>query len=303
MFELDQKLELKRKKAIRFFGRSKQKYTSYNANVKEYYKNTKWLLFRLFGSKDGFMHIGLNKNNFYVKNSGYELFQPTFIDKHIHSKKTRHVLELGCGQGTNLIYLAQKNPAITFWGIDLYPSYSSTKSYKNVHILSGDYHDLSCVSDNSIDIIYAIETLCYAKNIEKVLCELYRILSPNGIIIIFDAYRKKEKEFYSCAELKFLTSIEKGFGLTKFQDIEFFNHAIYNSNLLCIKEIDLKQYTIGYLNNLSARIEKYLRLGIFLKLFLCLLPNDVLGGMKAGYLIKDSIKYNITTYRLHILTK
>ena len=59
MSKLDQKLEIKRKIAINFFGRSKKKNTSYNVNVKKYYKNTKWLLFRLFGSKDGFMHIGL----------------------------------------------------------------------------------------------------------------------------------------------------------------------------------------------------------------------------------------------------
>ena len=154
-----------------------------------------------------------------------------------------------------------------------------------------------------MDIVYAIETLCYSQNIEKVLKEVHRVLSPNGIFIIFDAYRKKQNIIYSSAELRFVKTIEEGFGLIKFQDIDYFNQIIYSSKFSCIKEIDLKKYTRGYLNNLSTRITNYLRLGIFLKIFLRLLPNDVLGGMKAGFLIKDSIKYNITTYRLHILTK
>lgn len=303
MYTLDQELERKRKIAINFFGLTKRKNSFFNIKIAKYYKNTRWLLFRFFGSKDGFMHIGLNKNNFYKKNSGYELFQPAYVNKFIHMKKNCIVLELGCGQGTNLIYLANKNSTATFWGIDLYPCYSIAKKFKNVNISSGDYHDLSKFCDNSIDIIYAIESLCYAQNIEKVLQEIYRILSPNGTLIIFDAYRRKQNKLYSSVQLRYLKTIEEGFGLIEFKNIDCFDQLVYNLNFSYVEEIDLKKYTIGYLNSLSSRIDKYLRLGIFLKILLHLLPNDVLSGMKAGYLIKDSIKYNITTYRLHVLTK
>lgn len=303
MNELDQQLEKKRKTALIFFERSNRKNSPYYTEVKKYYKNTKWLLFRLFGSKDGFMHIGLSRNKFYKKNKGYELFQPSFVNKFIQSNGCKFVLELGCGQGTNLAYLASKNLDAKFWGIDLCPSNYLVKGKKNVHILTGDYHDLSKISSNSIDLIYAIETLCYAENIKKVLQEAYRVLSDNGILIVFDAYRQKETERYTFEELVYLKTIEDGFRLKQFQDINFFNQITQQSGFMCLKEIDLKQYALGYLNDITTRINKYLRLGIFLKIFLQLFPDDVLGGMKAGYLIEDSIKYNITTYKLHIFKK
>lgn len=303
MTSRDKKLEWNRKLALSYFGFSKKNNIPYNIRVKKFYKNTKWLLFRIFGSKDGFMHIGLSKNDFYEKNRGYELFQPALINKFIHAKKPKYVLELGCGQGTNLIYLANKNSTVTFWGIDLNPSINTYNRKKNIHILSGDYHDLSMFPDNSISLIYAVETLCHAKDIEKVLQETYRVLSKNGIFIIFDAYRKKEKAFYSPAEFRYLKAIEDGFCLIKFQNIDYFNQVIIKTGFSCFREMDLKKYAKGYLRNLSIRIRKYMQLGFFLKIILQLFPDDVLGGIKAGFLIEDSIRYNITTYRLHIIIK
>lgn len=304
MSNQNQKLEQNLRIALYYFGFSKKKDISYNIGITKFYNDTKWLLFRAFGSKEGFMHIGLGKNNLYKKNCGYELFQPAFINKIIHTQKSaKNVLELGSGQGTNLVYLANKNFNITFWGIDLNPSNNMLNQKKNVHILSGDYHDLSMFPDNSISIIYAIETLCYAKNIEKVLQEAYRVLSKDGKLIIFDAYRKKAKKLYSPVELRYLKAIEEGFCLNQFQNIDYFNQVITRTGFTCSKDIDLKKYTIGYLRNLSARINGYLRLGIYIKVFLKLLPDNVLSGMKAGFLIEDSIRYNLTTYRLHILIK
>lgn len=301
MNKLDKKLEKKLSIALNFFGRPDRKFIPYNIEIKNYYQNTRWLLFRLFASKKGFMHIGLNKNGVYKKNKGYELFQPFLVNKFIYAKHAMHVLELGCGQGANLNYLAYKNPNVSFWGIDLCPSYTFIR--KNIKIISGDYHDLSRLPNSSVEIIYAIETLCYAENIEKVLLEAYRVLKKDGFLIVFDAYRKKPESYYSATELLFLETIEDGFRLKQFPSIKYFNQAIRQSGFSCLKELDLKKYTIGYLNNVSTRIKKYLRLGTLLKIFLQLFPDDVLGGMKAGFLIEDSIKYNITTYKLHILKK
>lgn len=294
-------MEKKLNITLDFFERSDRRSVPYNIEIKNYYQNTRWLLFRLFGSREGFMHIGLSKYGDYKKNRGYELFQPALINKFIYAKHAMHVLELGCGQGANLNYLAYKNPNVLFWGIDLYPS--TILKRKNITIISGDYHDLSRLPSGSIDIIYAIETLCYAENVEKVLLEAYRVLKKDGFLIVFDAYRKKPESYYSATELLFLKTIEDGFRLKQFHNINHFNQAIRQSGFSCMKELDLKRYTIGYLNNVSARIEKYLRLGILLKIFLQLFPDDVLSGMKAGFLIEDSVKYNLTTYKLHILKK
>lgn len=303
MNTLDEKLDKKRKTALYFFDQPNKKYYDYNIKIKEYYKNTKWLLFRIFGSKDGFMHIGLNKYGNYKKNHGYELFQPSLINKFIHKNNFKNILELGCGQGSNLAYLSYKNPDIKLKGIDLFPSTNMIKKQKNVQVITGDYHDLSVIPNNSVELIYAIETLCYAEDIKKVLQEAYRILCKDGILIVFDAYRKKEVSSYSFSELLFLHTIEDGFGLKQFCNISYFNRAVHQAGFSCMKEMDLKHYAAGYLKDISIRIRKYLRLGIMLKTILHFLPSEVLGGMKAGFLIEDSIKYNITVYKLHILTK
>lgn len=295
------KLMNKLKKATFFFRRREKRYTSYNNRVKNYYKRTKWLLFRLFASNIGFMHIGLSNSGKYRKNSGYEFAQLLYVNKFIINHPVKNVLELGCGQGTNLAFLAWKNPNINLFGIDLY---STKRFYKrNVKIIVGDYHDLSMFQDNSVDLIYAIETLCYATNINKVFQEAYRILVKNGKIIIFDAYRQKKQFDYSRDEILYIKTIEEGFALNQFININYFNQAIYKNKLYCLKEIDLKRHTVGYLKNITTRVTRFFRLGLILKNILYLLPDDVIRGMKSGYLLEDSVKYNLLTYKLHILTK
>lgn len=305
MYKYDTILENNLHIALQFFGciPSHLKRT-YNNSLRVYYKKTKWLLFRAFGSKEGFMHIGLNSRNYYKKDHGYEYFQLKVVDHYIKKTGAKGVLELGCGQGTNLYYLSKWNSNSHFQGIDLYPSkYSRFKKNSNVHILVGDYHDLSHIKTNSIDLVYAIESLCYATNLDKILKEVSRVLKRDGILIVFDAYRKRDDSQYSFIEHVYLQTIEDGFRLKKFPYIVNFEQTVAQNGFKFQKNMNLKKYTRGYLNEIFIRIQHYLHFGVLLKILLKLLPKDVLAGMKAGYLIKDSIKYDLTVYKLHVLSR
>ena len=67
------------------------------------------------------------------------LYQPNVISKYI--KKNAKVLELGSGQGANIIYLAKKHPDACFYGVDLYHT-KLKKAPKNVTIYVHDYSSL-----------------------------------------------------------------------------------------------------------------------------------------------------------------
>lgn len=134
-----------------------------NKNIVSYYRKNKYLFYRVMAkSKSGTMHMGLSDDGKCLKNQFYGDYQVKFIDNYIKDNSCKKVLEIGSGQGANLLYLAKRNKDCTFYGMDLYPSID--KRLENVTLLESDYHDLSSLPDNSIDLVYAIETLCYSTN-------------------------------------------------------------------------------------------------------------------------------------------
>lgn len=143
-------------------------------------------------SKSGMMHIGLSDDGICLKNKFYGDYQVKYIDKLIKEKRCKSVLEIGSGQGANLLYLAKRNQECSFYGVDLYPFID--KSLENITLLQGDYHDLSKMEDHSMDLVYGIETLCYFINKDQVFREVHRGLKK-GVFLFFlmDMQIKKEK--------------------------------------------------------------------------------------------------------------
>ena len=98
----------------------KDKFT--HDDIKRYYKKTKYLLYRLAGSNVGYMHIDISDDGIHKKGKNYQTYHVNKIDEIIKKNNFKNVLELGCGQGANMAYLAKRNPDVKFTGIDLYPS-------------------------------------------------------------------------------------------------------------------------------------------------------------------------------------
>ena len=113
-------------------------------------------------------------------------------------RDAKNVLELGCGKGFNSCFLAQQYPAVQFTGIDLTPLHikiASRKGHKfsNLSFQQGNFNHLNFL-DQSFDIVFAFECLCYASPMEIALAEIFRVLRPGGQLIIFDGYRQIKLE-------------------------------------------------------------------------------------------------------------
>lgn len=163
-----------------------------NEVVEKYYRYTEFFYNWIHAGGSGAMHMGLSDDPFYSKEDLYK--QAQFVETLIDSPSIR-VLELGGGQLINTKYLAKKFPQNSFTALDL-PNRGFLKKRvpKNVTLVEGDYNDLSVFPENSFDIVFGVETICYAADKKHVYEEIYKVLKPGGKLVIFDVYNMKHVE-------------------------------------------------------------------------------------------------------------
>ena len=103
-----------------------------------------------------------------------------------------NILEVGAGQLPNTKYLAKHFPNHHFTAMDLpNRNFLKRKVPKNVKLIEGDFHDLSFLKDESFDIVFGVETICYSPNKNVVIGEIARVLKPGGKFLTWDVYEPK----------------------------------------------------------------------------------------------------------------
>jgi ubiquinone/menaquinone biosynthesis C-methylase UbiE len=274
------------------------------SDLRDYYIKNKYLLYRwASGSKDGFMHMGLSDNGKREKGKHYQTYQVEKIDEIIKENNFKNVLELGCGQGANACYLASRNKDVKFFALDLYINIEKKKRLNNISYLEGDYHDLSQFKDNSMDLIYGIETVCYSTDKDKIFKEVNRVLKKDGLFILFDGYLNKEKKDMSYVELTICKLVENGFYMDEFEHIGNIQKYIDNNNFEILKEENMKEKLINHLYNYQEKINHAIKHKVLFRLGAKLVPNVVLGNLLPIYFMADTIDFNLSVYYYHILRK
>lgn len=105
----------------------------------------------------------------------------------INPKKGERIIDLGCGTGYYLFLLSNLGIKLNLTGFD-YDEKAIKEAHdllyeKKIKFISGDLHKIP-FKDNSFDKAVMSEVLEHVDNDKKVLREVYRILKPNGILVI-----------------------------------------------------------------------------------------------------------------------
>ncbi|MCU0447955.1 MAG: methyltransferase domain-containing protein [Microscillaceae bacterium] len=193
------------------------------AEVTRYYQLTNYF-YRRFHSREGAMHLPLylpqRAQNHYE--GLYE--QANLIQDFIQNTDNQQVMEIGCGQGFNSIYLAKQNPQHQFVGLDLTALHIRQAQQKaqglpNLTFRQGDFQKMD-FAPHRFDLVFAIESFCYTRDISLIFKQLASVLKPQGKVIIFDVFTHPGFENLT-ADLQLAIHLNGiGFAVEKWWNIE-----------------------------------------------------------------------------------
>jgi len=265
--------------------------------IRSYFRINHWA-YKHYHSQDGFMHFRISPNGCFTDEDVY--YQPDAVSKYIKAGDV--VMELGFGQGANLLYLAHCHPDARFIGVDLSPL-KEKKVPSNVSTFQLDYSDLSRFEDNSIDVMYAFETVVHNTDKEKIYREVYRVLKPNGVIVVYDYALSQRFETYDPQIQKAITITSKGGAAAMIESLEELNAHYANCGLKLEKYTDVTRETLPDLKRLERKAAKILKRPMLAKLIFWLLPEQFVTNIIIGYLGYDSGNAGIGTYQEWVLRK
>lgn len=107
-----------------------------------------------------------------------------------------HLVDLGCGVGASLCYLAGRLP-VGGTGITLSPTQARLAADRireagladRVRCLDGDYGDLPA-GIGPADLVYAIESFVHCPDPARFFDECRRLVRPGGLLVICDDFRR-----------------------------------------------------------------------------------------------------------------
>lgn len=105
------------------------------------------------------------------------------------------VLELGCGKGFNATVVARNLPGVAVLGTDLLPAHiarcRATAAEDGLANLTFEQADFQALPDHltGFGVVYAFETLCYARDLDAVARGVARALTPGGQFLIYDVHK------------------------------------------------------------------------------------------------------------------
>lgn len=122
--------------------------------------------------------------NFYPQT--YHPYQPHEETKPLYKEPmnpTKRILDLGCGSGSFLEKLHERNPSAALFGLDFSPHAAETTRRKGFPVVQGTLADAH-YADNYFDEVYLKHVLEHIHDPMDLLKQIRRILKPGGSVII-----------------------------------------------------------------------------------------------------------------------
>ncbi|MFW6362066.1 MAG: class I SAM-dependent methyltransferase [Spirochaetota bacterium] len=119
------------------------------------------------------------------------------------------ILDIGCGGGRFLKFLAAANHTYQLWGIDHSPEMVELALRVNRATALGDQLKV-CeayvldipLEDSTVDVTTAFETIQFWPQLSRALTEVHRVLKPAGRLIIINRYPPEGSFWWKKAKLK-----------------------------------------------------------------------------------------------------
>ncbi|MBK7880677.1 MAG: class I SAM-dependent methyltransferase [Saprospiraceae bacterium] len=184
-----------------------------------------------------------------------KIFRTKLIE-YINPIETDNILEFGCGTGQNLIYLNSKEPKALVYGVDIDSNILKIADLKllklNISIPLLLYDGVKLpFSDKSFDKVFSSLVFHQIDAETKMHClnELYRVLKPNGKLVIGDWGMPKSKWMRFSF---FAVQLLDGFKTTKDNINGLMPQFISDAGFQNVSEVDFINTNIGTYSYYSA---------------------------------------------------
>ena len=149
-----------------------------------------------------------------------------FCVSQLEKIKNQNVLEVGCGNGTQSIYIYENYRPAKLTGVDINShnielANSINGSHQSLDFMVDDAQQLAKVPDNSVDVLLCIESAFHYPDKERFMRQVQRVLKPSGKFLIADilsrSYKnrffmekwKRKMNFHHWTEDHYLQTFEK----------------------------------------------------------------------------------------------
>ena len=122
----------------------------------------------------------------------------------IEKEPFNDLLDCGCGTGPMLTLLHRKYPDKRYTGIDLTPKMieiAKRKKMKGVELVVGDCENLP-FDDDSFDVVICCESFHHYPNPGDFFSSVYRVLRPNGRLILRDMTMSSDAVRWFCNNIE-----------------------------------------------------------------------------------------------------
>ena len=164
----------------------------------QYYKNLNQAL-RRYNDEYVMLHYP------YFKNESDSLYQgqknlTDYCISLLEPLGNKDILEIGCGNGIQCIYIQEKCNPHKITGVDLDPSNieianseKTRKQLSDIVFHLGDAQTLTVIKDKTFDVVFNIESAVHYPDKTAFLKQVFRVLKPGGQYVIADILTIKKK--------------------------------------------------------------------------------------------------------------